>query len=96
VLLEALVYRAVIRHGRGRLINDDDIESRQQRLMVPKGFSNHSLYTVSRACLATVLLRDRHSKPANLLFVVAAKYCKEFIAVACGFFEHAAESGGIE
>ena len=96
MLLEALVYHAVLRHGRGRLINYDDIEPRQQRLMVPKGLSNYSLYAVSRACLATVLLRDRHSKPANLLFVVAAKYCKEFIAAACGFFEHAAESGSIE
>jgi len=96
VLFEALVYRAVLRHGRSWLINYDDIESRQQRLMVPKGFSNHSLYSVSRACLATMLLRDRHSKPANLFFVVAAKYCKEFIAAACGFFEHAAESGSIE
>jgi len=96
VLLQAIVYRAVIRHGRGRLINYDDIEPRQQWLMVPKGFSNHSLYPVSCACLATVFLRDSHSEPGNLLFIVAAKYCKEIIAAACGFFEHAAESGSIE
>jgi len=96
VLLQAVIYHAVVRHGCSRLINYDDIEPRQQRLMVPKGFSNHSLYTVSRACLATVFLRNSHSEPADLLFVVAAKYCKEIIAAACGFFEHAAESGSIE
>jgi len=96
VLLQALVYHAVVRHGRGRLIDNNDIEPRQQRLMVPKGFSNYSLYAVSRTCLATVLLRDRHSKPASLFFIVAAKHCKEFIAAACGFFEHAAESGSID
>jgi len=96
MLLHALVERAGIRHGRGRLIDNNDIQPRQQRLMMPKGFSNYSLYAVSRACLATVLLRDRHSKPANLLFIGAAKHCKEFIAAARGFFEHAAESGRIK
>jgi hypothetical protein len=94
--LEALVHCFAIRHSRSRLIDHDDVETLNPGLMMPKRFSNHSFNAVSRRCPATVLFGDRHSKPCELLIVVAAEHCKEFIAAACSFFENPPESRGIQ
>ena len=94
--LKALVHYFAIRHGRSRLIDHDYVETLNPCLMMPKRFSNHSFNTISRRCPATVLFGDRHSKPCELLVVIAAEHCKEFIAAACSFFENPPESSGIK
>jgi len=54
MMLEACVHLAVLRHGRGRLIDYNHIKATKLVLMVPKCFSNHPFDSVSRARLATL------------------------------------------
>jgi hypothetical protein len=90
---QALAHCALLSCRCGGLIDNDEIKACQLLLMLPKRFSDHSLDTVSRACLATMLFRNSQPKPWVLPLAIAAKHCKEFISTARCFFEHAAERG---
>jgi len=90
---KALAHCALVGRCRGWLVDHNDIKACQLLLMLPKRFSDHPFDTVSSGCFATMLFRNRQPKPWALFFAVAAKHCKEFVAAACSFFEHAAESG---
>jgi len=96
VALEAFFHRVIFRHRRGRLIDDNDVQPFEVGRVISKRLSNDSFNTVSRACLATVLLGDGQAKPGYVFFVIAAEYCKEFVATACGFLEHPPESGRVQ
>ena len=94
--LEAFCHRYIVRHSRRRLIHDDHINAAQLLLVLSKRFSNHPLNTVSRCRFTTMFFRDRKAEPRLFVIIVAAEHCKEFIPASRGFFEHAAESGGIK
>ena len=94
--LQALIHRYRVRHARGRLIDYNDIEARQFLLVLSKRLPNHPFYAVSCCRLAAMLFGNRKTEPWQFIFIIAAEHCKEFIAAARCFFEHAAESGGVE
>ena len=94
--LEAFGHRDIGRHSRRRLIHDDDINAVQLLLMLSKRLSNHPLNAVSRRRFTTMFFRDRKAESWLFVFIVAAEHCKEFIPASRGFFEHAAESGGVK
>lgn len=95
-MLEACLHLAVLRHGRGRLIDYDHIKTAKLMLMVSKRFSNHSLDSISRARLATLFFRNGEPKPRDFVVVVTAEHCKEFVATARRFFKDAAKRGGVQ
>ena len=95
-MLEACVHLAVLRHGRGRLIDYNHIKATKLVLMVPKCFSNHPFDSVSRARLATLFFLNGKPKPREFVFVVTAEHCKEFVPTARRFFKDAAKCGGVQ
>jgi hypothetical protein len=94
--LKAFGHRDIVRHGRRRLIHDDDINAVQFLLVLSKRFSNHPFNPVSRRRFTTMFFRYRKTEPCLFFIIVAAEHCKEFIPASRGFFEHAAESSGIK
>ena len=91
--LKTRFHLTVIGRGGGRLIDDDDIEAGQYLWVLSKRLSNNSLDTVSCRCFAAVLFRDSQTQPRGLIIASSAQHCKQFIAAACRFFEHAPERG---
>ena len=79
-----------------RLIDDDDIESRQSVLLLPERFSNDSFYTVACRGLAAMFLGDSETESRRITRAAAAQHGKEFIATACRSPEYAAEIGCIQ
>jgi len=96
MMFEACVHLAVLGHGGGRLIDDNHIETTKLVLVVPERFSNHPLDSISRACLATLFFRNGEPEPRDVVFVVTAEHCKEFVATARRFFKDAAKRGGVQ
>ncbi len=83
--------------GRGlRLIDHDDIESGQFRLVLPKRLPDNAFDPVSACGLPAVLFRYRKTQPRDVRVILPAKYRKPFVPAARRFFEHAPERRGIK
>ena len=74
-----------------RLVEDDDIESRQLAAMLPERLANDPFQSVSPGSELTVFLADCESEPGFVRVVWSVEHCKHVIATAPGIFEDAAE-----
>ena len=59
--------------------------------MLAKRLSNNSLYAIACRSAAAVFLGDCQTQPRVARLIPPAQHCKQFIATAGGFVEHAAE-----
>ena len=82
--------------GRGRLVDHDDVETCQLRLVLPERFPDNALYSVPAGRLPAVLFRNCQAEPGDVLVVLPAKYRKPFVAATGRFFKHAAERRSIQ
>jgi hypothetical protein len=96
VSLEAIENLLAGRAAGARLIYNDNVEPRQQFLLLTKRLSNNSLDPVTCCRLATVLLGDCQTEPSNALIIAPAQHGKNFVAASGGFIKHAAESRRIK
>ena len=94
--LEAIENLLAGRPAGARLIYNDNIEPRQQFLLLAKRLSNNSLDPVACCRLATVFLRDCQTEPGNALVIAPAQHGKKFVAASGGLIKHAAESRRIK
>lgn len=96
MLLKTSGHRGILSQRRGRLIDNNDIESDKFLLVLPKRFTNHSFNSVSPCRFPAMLLGNSQPESGRFFSALAAKYCKKFVAATGRFFEHAPKSGGIQ
>jgi len=92
VSLEAIENLPAGRAAGARLIYNDNVEPRQQFLLLAKRLSNNSLDPVARCRLTAVFLGDCQTEPGNALIITPAQHGEKLVAAAGGLIKHAAES----
>jgi hypothetical protein len=93
VSLETAEQSTVIRARRGRLAQDNDIQTWQLALVVPERFSDDSFQPVSTRRQPAILLADRKSQSRLVCAVRPVENGKHFIAAAVGLLKNAAKGG---
>jgi hypothetical protein len=78
------------------LIDHNNIESGQQRLLLAKRLSNNSLNTVACRRATTMLLGDCQTQPTIARFIASTQHGEQFIAASRRSIEHAAECRSIK
>ena len=80
MLLETVSHCLAAGGSGGRLIDNDNIEARQQHLVLAKRFSNRSLYPISSRSSPAVLFRNCKTEPGSILVIALviapAQHCK--------------------
>ena len=89
--LEAIENLPAGRVAGARLIYNDNVEPRQQFLLLAKRLSNNSLDPVARCRLTAVFLGNCQTEPGKALIIAPAQHGEKFVAAAGGLIKHAAE-----
>ena len=76
---------------RGRLVENDDIKSRQLAAMLPERLAYDSFQSVSAGSELAVFFADCEPKPGFVRFVCPVEHREHAIATSPGIVENAAE-----
>jgi hypothetical protein len=76
MFIQAGHHRWIVGTGRRRSIDNDHIQSGQQRLMLAKRLSHRSFDAVSCRCPPTLLFGNREAQAAHIHIIAPAKYGK--------------------
>jgi len=95
MFVQAVKKRLVAGPHRGRLVQDDHVEARKIRTMVPKRFPDDSLQPVTADSKTTIFFGNGQTKPCFGRTVFSVKNRKHLVAATFCFFEDAAIGGRI-
>jgi hypothetical protein len=90
---QAFTQYAIARACCGRLVQNDDVQTRHSALLMPERFPDDSLDPVSASRQTAILLADREPQSWLIGAVRPVENSKHFVAAAVGFFKYATERG---